>query len=73
VIAPLVRLVARAADGIPIWGRFRGFLGELGEPCAIAFGQRGRPLYVARPHDDPIVVMRTLRASLGSDGFAVAA
>jgi hypothetical protein len=51
----------------------RGFLGELGEPCAILFGQRGRPLYVAGPHDDPIAVMRTLKASVGTGGFAVAA
>jgi hypothetical protein len=57
----------------PDFHRVRAHLGELSEPCAITFGQRGRPLYVAGPHDDPAAVMRTLRASVGSDGFAVAA
>ncbi len=51
----------------------REHLGELSEPCAIRFGQRGRPLYVAGPRDDPLAVMETLLASVGSDGFAVAA
>jgi len=51
----------------------RGHLGELDEPCAIGFGQEGRPLYVPGPHDDPIAVMHTLLTALGSDGFAVAA
>ena len=60
-------------DPHPDFAQVRGFLGELREPCAITFGQRGRPLYVAGPHDDPIAVMRTLRASVGSDGFTVAA
>ena len=32
----------------PDFAQVRGFLGELGEQCAIAFGQRGRPLYVRR-------------------------
>jgi hypothetical protein len=57
----------------PDFRTVRGHLGELREPCAIRFGQRGRPLYVAGPHDDPLAVMKTLRASVGSDGFAVAA
>jgi hypothetical protein len=39
----------------------RGHLGQLDEPCAIGFGQEGRPLYVAGP------------CTVGSDGFAVAA
>jgi hypothetical protein len=60
-------------DPHPDFAQVRGFLGELREPCAITFGQRGRPLYVAGPHDDPIAVMRTLRASVGSDGFTAAA
>lgn len=51
----------------------RGHLGELAEPCAITFGQRGRPLYVAGPFDDPIAVMEMLTAAVGTDGFAVAA
>ena len=48
-------------------------LGDLGEPCAIRFGQQGRPLYVPGPHDDPIAVMRVLKQSVGTEGFAVAA
>lgn len=51
----------------------RGHLGDLDQPCAITFGRHGRPLYVAGPHDDPIAVMRTLRSTVGTDGFAVAA
>jgi len=57
----------------PDFAAVRGHLGDLGEPCAITFGRRGRPLYVAGPHDDPTRVMRTLEASVGRDGFAVAA
>jgi hypothetical protein len=60
-------------DPHPDFAQARGFLGELSEPCAIVFGQRGRPLYVAGPHDDPIAVARTLRGSVGGDGFTVAA
>jgi hypothetical protein len=51
----------------------RSWLGELDEPCAITFGREGRPLYVQGPHDDPIAVMETLKRSLGTAGFAVAA
>lgn len=65
--------VAFGFDPHPDFAQARAFLGELREPRAIAFGQRGRPLYVVGPHDDPIAVMRTLKASVGSDGFAVAA
>jgi hypothetical protein len=57
----------------PDFEAVRGHLGELDEPCAITFGQRGRPLYVQGPHDDPGAVLETLLATLGSDGFAVAA
>ena len=46
---------------------------ELREPCTITFGHRGRPLYVAGPHDDPLAIMRRLKDSVGDDGFAVAA
>lgn len=51
----------------------RGHLGELDEPCAITFGREGRPLYVQGPYDDPIAILETLRATIGDDGFAVAA
>jgi len=57
----------------PDFGAVRGHLGELHEPCAITFGREGRPVYVAGPHDDPIAIMQTLLANVGSDGFAVAA
>jgi hypothetical protein len=60
-------------DPHPDYALARAFLGELDEPCAITFGQRGRPLYVAGPHDDAIAVLRTLKASVGGDGFTVAA
>jgi hypothetical protein len=55
------------------FAQVRGHLGELSEPCAITFGQRGRPLYISGPDDDPVAVMRTLKASVGGYGFAVAA
>lgn len=51
----------------------RGHLGEFSGPCAITFGQHGCPLYVAGPHDNPIAVLETLIATVGSDGFAAAA
>jgi hypothetical protein len=57
----------------PDFGQTRAHLGELGDSRAITFGRAGRPLYVAGPYDDPIEIMRTLKSSLGSDGFAVAA
>lgn len=51
----------------------RGHLGVLDEPCAISFGCKGRPLYVAGPYDDSRAVMGMLRTKLGPDGFASAA
>jgi hypothetical protein len=60
-------------DPHPDFAAVRGHLGELREPCAFTFGRSGRPCYVAGPHDNPVAVMKTLIASVGSDGFAVAA
>jgi hypothetical protein len=57
----------------PDFERARDHLGHLDEPCAITFGQHGKPLYVAGPYDDPLVVLETLEATLGPGGFAVAA
>jgi hypothetical protein len=57
----------------PDFAAARGHLGELNEPCAFTFGRQGRPLYVPGPHDDPFAVMRALKETVGSDGFAVAA
>src|SRR4051794_7085450 len=57
----------------PDFAAARGYLGELDEPCAMTFGRQGRPLYVPGPNDDPIAVMRALKETVGSDGFAVAA
>jgi hypothetical protein len=34
---------------------------------------RGTPLYVQGPHDDPIAIVETLLATIGRDGFSVAA
>ena len=60
-------------DPHPDFEPVREQLGELTEPCAITFGQQGRPLYVAGPYDDSIAIMRAIKAAVGSDGFAVAA
>ena len=57
----------------PDFESVREQLGELTEPCAITFGQQGRPLYVAGPYDDSIAILRAIKAAVGSDGFAVAA
>ncbi len=57
----------------PDFAIVRGHLGELSDPCAITFGQQGRPLYVAGPHDDAGAVMKTLSAAVGPVGFAVTA
>lgn len=57
----------------PDFAAVRGYLGDLAEPCAIRFGRQGRPLYVPGPYDDPFAVMETLKVSVGSGGFAVAA
>jgi hypothetical protein len=60
-------------DPHPDFAVSREHLGELSGPCAITFGQRGRPLYVVGPYDNPIAVMNTLKAAVGRDGFAVVA
>jgi hypothetical protein len=74
----LVLGAAEFASGLgfaphPDFKAVREHLGELDEPCAITFGREGRPLYVPGPYDDPIAIMETLRATIGADGFAVAA
>jgi hypothetical protein len=74
----LVLGAAEFASGLgfaphPDFEAVREHLGELDEPCAITFGREGRPLYVPGPFDDPIAIMETLRATIGADGFAVAA
>jgi hypothetical protein len=51
----------------------RAHLGDLGASSTITFGCEGRPLYVEGPFDDPIEIVRTLKSSVGDDGFAVAA
>jgi hypothetical protein len=60
-------------DPHPDFAAACGHLGDLEEPCAIRFGQHGRPLYVAGPHDDPIAVMHVLERTVGTEGFTVAA
>jgi hypothetical protein len=49
-----------------------GHLGEPWEPTTspmIEFGRDGKPLYVQGPHDDYRRVLRTLKKSVGKDGF----
>jgi hypothetical protein len=60
-------------DPHPDFAGVREYLGEIREPCAITFGRRGRPFYVAGPHDDPIAVVSKLQTTVGSDAFTVAA
>ncbi len=57
----------------PDFAAVRGHLGAPSGQHAITFGRQGSPMYVAGPYDDPIAVLETLSASVGSDGFAVAA
>lgn len=57
----------------PQFAAVRDQLGEFTGPCAITFGQQGRPVYVAGPYDNPVEVLQALRATVGSDGFALAA
>jgi hypothetical protein len=59
-------------DPHPDYAGVRGHLGELGEPCAITFGQDGRPVYVPGPYDDASGVAETIMQAVGSDGFVVA-
>jgi hypothetical protein len=44
-------------------------LGEPVGPCPIGFGRDGKPFYVIGPYDDPEAVVRTLRGTVGDDGF----
>lgn len=60
-------------DPHPDFAKVREHLPELTEPCAITFGREGRPCYVHGITEDPRDVVRTLLASVGRDGFAVAA
>lgn len=44
-------------------------LGEPSDPCPIRFGREGKPFYVNGPYDDPEAIVRTLRRTVGVDGF----
>jgi hypothetical protein len=44
-------------------------LGEPTGPCPILFGREGKPCYVNGPYDDPEAIVRTLRHTVGDDGF----
>jgi hypothetical protein len=57
----------------PDFAQVREQLGELSEPCAITFGRHGKPRYISGPHDDPVAILRTLKANAGSGNFSVAA
>ncbi|WP_329443938.1 hypothetical protein OG906_40800 (plasmid) [Streptomyces sp. NBC_01426] len=44
-------------------------LGEPAGPCPIRFGRDGKPFYINGPYDDPGAIVRTLRRTVGDDGF----
>ncbi|MGX1886473.1 hypothetical protein [Streptomyces sp. NPDC055287] len=44
-------------------------LGESAGPCPVRFGRDGKPFYVNGPYDDPEAIVRTLRRTVGDDGF----
>ncbi|MCX4784509.1 hypothetical protein [Streptomyces sp. NBC_01264] len=44
-------------------------LGEPVDPSPIGFGRDGKPFFVNGPYDDPEAVVRTLRRTVGDDGF----
>jgi hypothetical protein len=46
-----------------------GHLGHLDEPCAIGFGQDGKPFYVQGPYDDADRILRTLDRTAGRDNY----
>ncbi|MER6076464.1 hypothetical protein ABT187_48845 [Streptomyces sp. NPDC001817] len=51
---------------------FEAAAAVLGEPagaCPIRFGRDGKLLYVNGPYDDPEAIVRTLRRTVGDDGF----
>jgi hypothetical protein len=53
----------------PDFAAAAGHLGEWVGPSDIMFGLDGKPFYMEGPYDDSAKVMRTLRRSLGADGF----
>lgn len=44
-------------------------LGQPAGPCPIRFGHNGKPYYVNGPYDNPEAIVRTLRRTVGDDGF----
>ncbi len=51
------------------FARCAGHLGAWNGECAIRFGRRGKPMYVAGPYDDPERVVRTLERSVGRGNY----
>jgi hypothetical protein len=80
VAAPL-ELAAHLVFGAAEYARGLGFephpdfaaaapyLGEWAGPSAITFGREGRPFYVRGPYDDSRRVLKTLRRTVGEQGF----
>ena len=51
------------------FARCAGHLGVWRGECAIRFGRRGKPMYVAGPYDDVRHVMGTLERTVGSGNY----
>jgi hypothetical protein len=74
LVRDLVLGAAEYAHGLgfaphPDFDQARAHLGPWTEPSAITFGHHGRPTYIAGPYDDPSHILRTLRRTVGHNGF----
>lgn len=54
----------------PDFQHARAHLGPWTGPSAITFGHNGKPTYISGPDDDAEHIMRTLRHTVGRDGFS---
>jgi hypothetical protein len=54
----------------PDFQHARAHLGPWTGPSAITFGHNGKPIYISGPYDDAEHIMRTLRRTVGRDGFS---
>jgi hypothetical protein len=57
----------------PDFARAAGHLGPWEGPSAITFGRKGRPTFIAGPHDNPRKIIKTLEKTAGSANFDVLA
>jgi hypothetical protein len=53
----------------PDFQRARAHLGPWTGPSPITFGHNGKPTYVSGPYDDSEHIIRTLRKTVGPEGF----